>query len=71
MEKSMETIGDQYNLACPWCGKPSFDNAWDGHALQDGDDWENECNSCGKSVRISVDVQITVTAETIEPGGER
>ena len=52
-----ETMGDQYDTPCPWCGKVM--NLYDDAAYEQT---EYECEHCGAEMSLSADYSVTITA---------
>lgn len=62
------TTGDNYNIACPWCGKV-LHNAAIGHVVQQGmvSQWRAQCRECDLPIRFSARWELKITAEEITP----
>jgi hypothetical protein len=57
-----ETIGDDVDIECPWCGESMY-MADDGRYA---DAW-TDCEHCDKRVKLRADYDITVTATPVKP----
>jgi hypothetical protein len=63
---SYDTIGDEYEIPCPWCGEMDCiqDIATDG-CLKPG--WKDHCHACKKPYEIwDVEYSATVYVKKVE-----